>query len=482
MSALNAHLPRLPIRLRLVVWYALFLAVTIIAVGLFLLASMEGSLQREIDEALRLRASQIEREVAADGPERLAPGQVAAVLLALTSAEEFAAPGIYVQVVDQQGLLLAYSPNLPGGQLPANPQIEIEALAGHEAYATVPAGHDRVRVLARPVQSGERVIGAVLVGESMHLHDIALRNMQRLLILATGGAVLAALLGSWWLTGRALGPIAEMTRVARRIAATGQFEQRISVPAVQDELGELAATFNDMLARLEKTFRRQQEFLADASHELRGPLMVIRGNLDLLKLDLPREERIESVREAVEEVDRMARLVSNLLFLAEVDAQEVVQHAPVRLHEVVTEVLEQARTVDGGAHEVILARHDSATVLGDRDRLDQLLSNLVENALRYTPTGGCVTLSLRNHGSVVELAVSDTGIGIQPEHLARIFERFYRVDKARSRGQGGSGLGLAIVKQVADAHGGQVRVRSKPGEGSIFTVVLPTLQQNSPNC
>jgi two-component system, OmpR family, sensor kinase len=274
--------------------------------------------------------------------------------------------------------------------------------------------------------------------------------------------------------GRALGPVAAVTRTARRIASTGHFEERLPLPRARDELAELTATFNEMIDRLGETIRRQREFIADASHELRGPLMVIRGNLDLLRLGLPGAEREASVKEATEEANRMARLVGDFLFLAEGDAREIVSQERIALDEVVREVFARALDVDRGTHDVRLPECEPTTVCGDRDRLAQLLWNLVENALRYTPGGGEVLVSLLNHGAVAELSVADRGIGISAEQLPRIFERFYRADKARSRAKGGTGLGLAIVKQIAEAHGGQVRVRSEPGEGSTFTVVLPT--------
>jgi signal transduction histidine kinase len=434
---------------------------------------MEANLQAEADETLGLRARHVERSLAGLVGEGLTPDAAALALTDLAPMDEFASPGIYVQIVDVEGKPIASSPNLPGGYLPVEQGLVQVALAGGEAYADVPVGGEHLRVLARPVQNAERVVGAVLVGESMHLQEVALSRMRQLLFVAAASAALASLLGGWLLTSHAIGPVAAVTRVARHIAATGRFQQRIAVPSSGDELGQLAATFNDMLARLERMFHRQQEFLADASHELRGPLMVIRGNLDLLKLDLPKEERLESVREATEEVERMARLVSDLLFLSEVDAQETVQHRPVALDAVVAKTWEKAKALDGGAHELLLTRNDPATVEGDRERLEQLLLNLVENALRYTPAGGSVAIALRREGKVAELTVADTGIGIPAEHLPHIFERFYRVDRARSRREGGTGLGLAIAKQIAVAHGGQIRVRSEPGAGSTFTVVLP---------
>jgi signal transduction histidine kinase len=201
--------------------------------------------------------------------------------------------------------------------------------------------------------------------------------------------------------------------------------------------------------------------------------MVIRGNLNLLTRDLPVAERQEAIQDALEEIERISRLVADLLFLAEVDTRDVVERLPVALDEVVGEVWQRARQVDGGAHELVLARNEAALVLGDRERLIQLLWNLVENALRYTPPGGRVSVSSRDQDEVAELMVSDTGPGIEPQHLPWIFERFYRVDRVRPRQEGSTGLGLAIVKQIAEAHGGKVQVRSTPGMGSAFTVTLP---------
>lgn len=471
----TAGVRKLPIRIRLALWYTIFLLVTIGIVSVLFLAALENNLQREVDESLVLRASNVERAVASLG-DGLETGNVRPDVLQLAPQEEFSTPGIYVQVLGRDGAILASSPNLPGGTLPTERGMVTAALSRRETFATIPAGTERIRMLARPLLTGEDVAGVLLVGESLHPLDAARRRTEQLLLLAAGGAAVAALASGWFITGRALRPIAEVTGVARRIASTGQFERRIAEPPARDELGELVITFNEMLASLEKTFERQREFIADVSHELRGPLMVIRGNLDLLKRKLPDAEREESAAEAAEEVDRMSRLVADLLFLAEVDTREVVELHPVALEEVVQEVWERAVAVDGARHEILLGESDPATVLADRDRLIQMLWNLVENALHYTPEGGQITLSLRNYQQVAELSVADTGIGIPTEHLERIFERFYRIDRNRSRSGGSTGLGLAIVKQVAEAHGGQVRVRSEPGKGSIFSLALPIQQ------
>ncbi len=310
---------------------------------------------------------------------------------------------------------------------------------------------------------------------------LALGRVEWLYVLAAvaltaGGALVV----NYWLVGRTLGPLAEITRVAKQIAATGRLKERVPVPPAHDELQELVSTLNAMLARLERNVLRQRRFLADASHELRGPLMVIRGNLDLLQMDLPADERKAGAREASEEADRMARLVGDLLFLAEEDAHERLQSEPVALEDIVAEVWQRACSLDAGAHETVLACNEPAVVLGDRHRLTQMLWNLVENALRYTNPGGRVTFCSRIAGEQVELTIADTGIGIPAEHIPHLFERFYRVDRARLRVESSTGLGLPIVKQVAEAHGGEVRVTSQLGAGSTFTVLLPRLGDSRP--
>jgi two-component system OmpR family sensor kinase len=460
-------------RQRLALWSAAMLALTLLIVGALLMAALDANLRREVDEALLLRAQYVERALAVDQEGALSADGASAGVTEPAPLDEITAPGIYVQVLDHAGAILLSSANLPGGGLPVPPALVEQTLEGRQTIMTVPVGRERVRLLGRPVWGEGRVIGSVIVGESLHFLDVTLRDLRRLLGLATLLAMLLALAGGWWLRRQAMRPVGEVTRVARDIAATGRFERRIALPQTQDELRDLAATFNEMLTRLERTFRRQRDFLADASHELRGPLTVIRGNLDLLQMDLPEAERWQSADEATEEVKRMSRLVSDLLFLAAEDAQERLEHQAVPVHDLVFAATERARNLDAGVHAVTLICNDPTVVWGDRDRLGQMLWNLVENALRYTDPGGSVTLGLHNHGPVAELTVADTGVGIPAEHLPHIFERFYRVDGARSHRHGSTGLGLAIVKQVAETHGGQVRVRSEPGAGTTFTVALP---------
>jgi signal transduction histidine kinase len=239
----------------------------------------------------------------------------------------------------------------------------------------------------------------------------------------------------------------------------------------RDEIGELATTFDHMIEHLDKVFQSQRYFVGDASHELRGPLTVIRGNLDLLKRKLSEEERRESLNAIERESIRMSRIVDDLLLLAEVESGQTTQQQEVPLRNILSEEVARARNL-AGERKIIVERQEDLAVKGDAQRLRQLLANLVDNAIKYAPDEGTIKHSLFQDGPWARLEVADTGIGITPEQLPHIFDRFYRVDKARTRASGGTGLGLAIVKGIAEQHDGKVTVASQPDKGSTFTVWL----------
>ena len=245
----------------------------------------------------------------------------------------------------------------------------------------------------------------------------------------------------------------------------------VAVPT--DELGRLTDTINDMLGRLETLFQMQQRLVADVSHELRTPLTTIQGNLDLLRRGAADDPamRGEALHAIGAETERMRRLVNDLLLLAQADAGLKLILQPVELDTLLLDVYRQTNVMAGGV-ALRLGAEDQAMVQGDADRLRQLLLNLVVNALKYTPAGGEVTLGMRRSDGWVQVSVSDTGVGIAPEDLAHIFDRFYRADPSRAC-SGGFGLGLPIAQWIAQAHGGRIEVVSELGKGSTFTVWLP---------
>jgi signal transduction histidine kinase len=252
------------------------------------------------------------------------------------------------------------------------------------------------------------------------------------------------------------------------IARQRAFDRRLGLGPRHDEVGQIANTIDHLLLTVEETLHSHRQFVADTSHELRNPLLAIHTNLELLDRVNDPADRAECVREAREQVERMSRLVADLIVLARTDAGELVERRPVALRPLVERVACEARRHATG-HRVCVERAADVVVQGDAHRLTQILTNLVDNATRHTPSGGTIRLGLNREDGWVCVYVSDSGEGIPPEHLPHLFNRFYQVDRAG----GGVGLGLSIVKHLAEAHGGRVEVESEPGRGSCFTVWLP---------
>jgi heavy metal sensor kinase len=302
-----------------------------------------------------------------------------------------------------------------------------------------------------------------------------LDSLMVILSMAVPATLVIASAGGIFLAGRALTPIDTITRAARRISS-GNLSHRVDVGRSADEVGRLAQTFNDMLARLEQAFQREQELTADISHELRTPLTAIRGQVEVALRHEREAGDYQRVLHAVNaDVDRLIRLVSGLLLLARADSGQVqLTLEQVSVSTLMHDAAEQVRPrAERGGIVLVLDGGTDVVVGGDRDLLLQLLLNLLDNALKHTEAGGTVSMSWRQQADTLQLVVADTGTGISVEDQAHVFERFYRASRARSGHDGGAGLGLSLCDWIARAHGGTVHVESTPGEGSTFTVALP---------
>jgi two-component system, OmpR family, sensor kinase len=450
------------IRLRLAISHAILAVSVFLMVGGMLYLLFESSVLAEVDDSLRDRAMEVEQAITRAGSFQAVPPPAGGTGR--------------VRIFSPSGELIAEAPVI-GMEEVFSPGSFTSALQDGAQTTTVEFDSGNRRVHYEPITEDETVQAVIEVSESLQPTERAI-SMARLFLLIAGSLALpCGLLAGWWMARQALIPVNRLTDAVGTLAATGEFSQRVPHPTGDDEIGRLARTFNDILERLTVVLDRQQTLVADTSHELRNPLMVVRGNLDLLVHELPADQRLEAVTEAREEVDRMARLVGDLLFLADADTLGSIDRSNVELDDILAEIARDASRVNP-EHIIDLNANDPVIVLGDAERLRQLIWNLVENAIRYTPDGGTINLALRRRSRVAEISVSDTGIGIPEEHLPYIFNRFYRVDRGRSRALGGTGLGLAIVRQVAETHGGHVRVRSIPGIGSTFTVFLPLSEQS----
>lgn len=349
------------------------------------------------------------------------------------------------------------------------------------------AGGARWRYFVLPFHDGDHLL---VVGTSLDRVDASVASLRWLALMVTLVSAAATLLAGWLLARRALHPVAVLTYTAGAIAHSRSLERRVPVTGDHDELGKLATTFNDMLTSLEHAYRAQQRFVSDASHELRAPLTAIQGNLDLLDRmpDMPPADRQDAIGEARREAHRLSRLVADLLALARADAGVAMRREPVELDRVLMQAFSEARHFASG-QQMEVEELEPAVVLGDADRLKQLFLILLDNATKYTPPSGRVTVSVRrvHHGDArhgdaqdnwegtgerVEVEVSDTGIGIPADDLAHVFERFYRADPARGRDPGGTGLGLAIAYWIVEQLEGEIALESRPGSGTSVTVRL----------
>ena len=342
------------------------------------------------------------------------------------------------------------------------------------AFGLIVAAGQRWRIYVFTLHSAGTVSGYIEAVTPLGHLDTEMQSVRVFLPLLALASLALALFGSWAIAGRALRPVDRMIGTARTITLSHDLSSRIEAPPHRDELARLASTFNEMLASLEAAYRAQQRFVSDASHELRAPLTAIQGNLELLRRHraMPEAEREEAMTEVERESTRLSRLVADLLVLARADAGVSLKRCPVDLDAVVLEAYREARHLSQG-QTLTLDPFEPARVEGNEDRLKQLLLVLLDNALKYTPANGHVTLGLHRRVTSVEIVVRDTGVGIAPEDLPLVFERFYRADPARSRDPGGTGLGLPIARWIVEQHEGEILLKSQLDQGTTVIVRLP---------
>ena len=361
------------------------------------------------------------------------------------------------------GTVLYSSAQPPSGSLP--PPDDTRSLVG--GFATKDVRGEDTRILYQPLPTG----GSIEVGESLSGANGAVSEIRDVIVVGGLAALLVTAVSGYTLSGRALRPVRNVSQMARDIEETADFTRRLDKSAGEGEVRELVSAFNAMIERVEQTLAHQKSFLADSSHELRRPLSVLQTNVDILsRPNLSQADRERCVAEVRVEAQIMRRLVADLLMLAREESQSI-ERARVDFSAVCERALARVRQED--SHELREEIEPGIVVLGDGERLDQMVGNLLDNAVQYTPREGRVAFGLQRFNGRVQLEVRDTGQGIKADEIAHVFERFYRGESARASRPAGTGLGLAIVKYVAEAHGGTVSVVSEPTNGTTFVVELP---------
>lgn len=461
------------IQKKLLTIYTVIFTTAFIAFALIIYVLPEKQLQAHVDAELEELATEVMRlrrgRTFITNSEGVLPIRVPDSMTTLGTVTTF------IAVVDPQGKVTYKSASMSHvNNQPLDPNY---LLLGEPVIQFTHHGDALLRVLTVPIYDTMRPGEPVLylqVGRLLNnLEDFSSLLLNALFWsgLAAGFSVLIAIL----LTPTMFRPLEDIARTARQITRADDLSRRVPHAHRADQVGEMARAFNQTLERLERLFQTQQRLLADVSHELRTPLTAIRGNIDLMRHF--GEADPDSLAAMQSDIERMTRLVGDLLLLARADSGAIpLAFKPVELDNVLFDVYRQAQRLADSV-EVKLSVVDQVCVWGDTDRLQQLVLNLIDNSLKYTPPGGEVVIGLEKNGKWARVIVSDTGIGISAEHLPHIFERFYRVDKARTRVQGGSGLGLSITRWIAEAHGGNISVTSKPGDGTTFTIDLPIYEK-----
>ncbi len=468
----------MPIRRRLTIFNALIIGSILLALGCALFFLLRQSLLSSVEDTARSRALAAARSiVAGEGLEE----EDGRLVLDDDLVDGLTVDGVYIIVRDGRGSIITQTVDLPANREARDEVWRVALEAGKPAYGKIELSEEGPDyVYAVPVRPSGGPARTVEAGKSYELAEENVRNMALVLGSGIGAAFLLSVVGAYLLARAALSPVSAVVRGAHRITEE-DLSNRLPVAHPEDEIGELAATINAMLSRLEETLARlegtlasQRRFVADASHELRTPLTSINSYAQVLEEWGLRDPKVgpESAAAIRRESERMKGLVESLLELARGEDGSELHLEHNDLAEVVEEAVESASIAANGKVVIgrpVLERETGAVF--DRGRLRQALSILLDNAVKYTPQGGRVSVKGMEEDGSVKIEVSDTGIGISEEQIPHVFDRFYRAEEARSTE--GSGLGLAIARQIAEDHGGTLEVRSKIGQGSSFTMRIP---------
>ena len=460
------------LRLRLTILYSALTGVILLLSGVLLYTTVNILLMAQVDTTLMQTANDL-----LVGWRVGQTGELSQETLPEVNLTSF----VFYQIWGNDGRLHSSSPGLGQINQPFDP---VGYQLKHIGYRNSMIRNVDLRVLNIPLVAGGRPIGTLQVAGSLALVNTTLQSLIQTIIIMAIVAILFAALISWFFTGQALAPLVNITESALNISNTDDLSLRIPQHGSEkDEIGRMVTAFNATLGRLEQLFNSQQRFLADVSHELRTPLTVIKGNVSLMRhVKQVDEESLDSIED---EADRLTRLVGDLLLEAQAESGKLPLHfAPVELDTLLLEVFKEMHVLARERVQLKLTEIDQIMINGDRDRLKQVLINLISNAIKYTAQGGNVYLSLGKSSDNARLIVRDNGQGIPAEDLPHIFERFYRAEKSRSRSKvGGFGLGLSIAHWIVNHHGGRIEVDSAEGKGTTFCIYLPLLKadENTPS-
>lgn len=483
------------VRFKIILWYMLILTLTLLLFSLLLFRNLSYRLHQEIDNMLLLKAEGIvdsidayweaeQEEAIKDGMDIVSLAKIDNANFARVArrwleekSKDPALMNIAVQIFDIRGILIAYSRNITN--ISVIPEQIFTLVSQGQSYSgnifvkTSTEKRLSLRIFTLPVIENKKVVYIVQVSTGLNIVESSLRHFIVLLFFLLPGIVIATGIAGTFLAKIALNPVDKMIYAIHQITVEN-LKMRVKPPNTKDEIRKLADTFNEMLEELECVFTSQRQFIEDLTHELKTPLSVIKGELEVALKKMRSKEEYKSVLHSnLEEINRIIRIVEDLLFLARFDNSAVVlARKPVDMNLLLKQILEDIKILAEQKQIILnLFIQGELKVEGDSEKLRRLFLNIIDNAIKYTPPQGKVQITATIEDKSAKIAVTDTGIGIPTEDLPRIFDRFYRVDASRI--YGGFGLGLSIAKSITKAHKGTIIAESTPNRGSTFTVILP---------
>jgi two-component system OmpR family sensor kinase len=460
----------LPIKWKLTIWYGAILGLILVVFSCGVYIYFKNGLQKSIDTKIRSIGEVLASSITETHGQSVF-GNFERYLEDVLGRKP---KGKFIQIIDRSGKIGAKMSDIETETVPTSFGTLERALKGEIVYETIGSRRPRLRMITLPIMDNKKVNSIVQVGTSLEDFDETMTKLLIILIIGIPTSLSATIMVGYFMAKKALKPVDQIRKAAVKISSTN-LDERIDIGGRRDELARLAETFNAMISRLKDAFLRVNQFSLDVSHELKTPLTILKGETEVaLRKDRDKEDYKRLLVSSLEEVDRMTRIIDDLLFLSKADPRDVrmnIEDIPLR--DLVIEVFMDMKIfADKKGIDLEVKDLADVRVKGDELKLRRMFLNIVENGIKYTQKGGRVEVSSLANDGYVRVDVKDNGVGISADDLKYIFDRFYQADRSRRR-EGGSGLGLSISKWIAEAHKGSIHVESRPSEGSLFSIKLP---------
>lgn len=461
----------LPIKWRLTVWYGGILALILIVFSSGVYIYFKNSLQKSIDTKIKSIGEVLSSSLTESHNTSIF-GNFERYLENVLGRKP---KGKFIQIIDSSGRIGAKMSDIETETVPTSFSTLERALKGEVIYETIEGARPRLRIVTIPiVEENKKVTSIVQVGTSLEDFDETMKKLLIIMIISIPTSISVTIVIGYFMAKKALKPVDQIRKTAIKISSSN-LDERIDIGKRRDELSRLAETFNDMITRLKDAFQRINQFSIDVSHELKTPLTILKGETEVtLRKDRENEDYRKLLKSHLEEVDRMTRIIDDLLLLSKADSEEIrLNIEDIALRDLVMDIcMDMKIFADNKGIELIVSELEDVRLKGDELKLRRMLWNVVQNGIKYTQKGGKVEISSYVNNGYVWIDVKDNGVGISEKDMKYIFDRFYRGDKSRRR-ESGSGLGLSISKWIAEAHRGVIEVKSRPLEGSLFSIKLP---------